>query len=225
MAAPQIENGYLKIANEIAEALYRTNLSPYEGRILWYVFRATYGYSKKSAPLSLSQIATETHLDRRNVGKAMKRLIERNIIASTIVGKRPQYSFQKDYDTWKSVYVDTQKKCVRRYTVSNKKPVPKSVQKTPATDVPFLEILDAWATILPELKKPKPLLERKKKLITRWVADEKRQNVAWWEGLFRYIRKCPHLMGHNDRGWTASFDFVIRSEMQLAKIIEGQYEW
>jgi len=41
MANPQIENGYLKIAHEIAQALARVNLSAYESRVLWVIWRKT----------------------------------------------------------------------------------------------------------------------------------------------------------------------------------------
>ena len=47
MANPQLEDGYTKIANEILEALAGINLSPYEGRALFFLIRKTYGWKKK----------------------------------------------------------------------------------------------------------------------------------------------------------------------------------
>ena len=43
MANPQSENGHIDIANEIGEALSRINFSAYESRILWVIWRKTYG--------------------------------------------------------------------------------------------------------------------------------------------------------------------------------------
>ena len=42
-ASPQCENGYTRLANEIIEALMKSNLSAYQSRILWAVWRETYG--------------------------------------------------------------------------------------------------------------------------------------------------------------------------------------
>ena len=67
MANPQIENGHAKIANEIVEALSRINLSPYESRILWVIFRKTYGWNKKMDKVPVSQISTMTGLPKQHV--------------------------------------------------------------------------------------------------------------------------------------------------------------
>ena len=54
MANPQTENGHIKIANEIIEAITRTNLSAHESRVLWYIIRKTYGFNKKMDWMALS---------------------------------------------------------------------------------------------------------------------------------------------------------------------------
>jgi hypothetical protein len=46
MANPQIEYGYTAIANDIAEALMKINLSAYESRVLWFVFARHMGGEK-----------------------------------------------------------------------------------------------------------------------------------------------------------------------------------
>lgn len=72
MANPQKENGSFPIANEIAEALMRINISPYENRVLWVVLRQTYGWKKKEDYISFSQIGKKTGLDRRLAARGMK---------------------------------------------------------------------------------------------------------------------------------------------------------
>lgn len=99
MASPQAEDGHIDIANEIAEALYRTNLSPYESRVLWFVFRKTYGWHKKCDRISYTQFE-ETGITRRHIARTLKRLEARNIVTISGNGRRLQYTFQKDYSLW-----------------------------------------------------------------------------------------------------------------------------
>ena len=55
-------------------------------------------------------------------------------------------------------------------------------------------------------------------------AGKDRQNPEWWERPFRYVAdKCPHLVGRNDRRWTADLEWIIK-QGNLIKIIEGKYE-
>lgn len=99
MVSPQIENGYLKLANEIVDALYKINLSAYESRILWFIFRKTYGWNKKSDCISYSQFE-ETGINRRHIGRALKQLKERKIVNVSGSGYKLHYTLQKDYTKW-----------------------------------------------------------------------------------------------------------------------------
>lgn len=96
--SPQIENGYLKIANEIVEALARTHLSGDESKILWVIFRKTYGFNKKTDWISYSQFKEMTGMLNPNTCRTLRRLEERNIVIKT----DNKYSFNKDYKLWKS---------------------------------------------------------------------------------------------------------------------------
>lgn len=101
MANPQSENGHIDIANEIAEALMKVNLSAYESRVLWFIFRKTYGWNKKQDWISLSQFSECTGLDRRLVHRAIKNLSSKQMI---VINKDDSYhityGFQKDYEKW-----------------------------------------------------------------------------------------------------------------------------
>ena len=44
-----------------------------------------------------------------------------------------------------------------------------------------------------------------------------------WEQFFRKVRCSSFLTGGGDRGWTATFDWILKSE-NFEKIIEGQYD-
>ena len=100
---PQIEDGYIKIANELGEALAKTNLSPYESRIFWAILRKTYGWHKKSDWISLSQFIELTGLIKPDIIRAIKKLIKKNIITQTGNDKGKEYSINKHYTKWNSL--------------------------------------------------------------------------------------------------------------------------
>lgn len=93
---PQIENGYTKIANETIEALSRTQLSGYESRIVWAIFRKTYGYGKKEDWISTSQFVAITGLNKTHISRTINNLIKRKIV--TKIGNK--ISFNKLYTQW-----------------------------------------------------------------------------------------------------------------------------
>lgn len=85
--------------------------------------------------------------------------------------------------------------------------------------VPYEEIRQAYARILPG--KPQPRLfddDRKKKLRERWSSDKKFQSVEWWERFFTAISQSSFLMDRN----TMAFDWFV-NKANFKKIIEGNY--
>ena len=97
MASPQTENGYTKIANELLEALSRTKLNSQESRILFAIFRKTYGFRKKEDWISNSQLELITGIHRCHCANTITRLKERNIVTKT--GNKIQ--FNKNYMQWR----------------------------------------------------------------------------------------------------------------------------
>jgi len=99
--SPQKENGFTPIANEIMEELGKINLSPYESRILWIIFRKTYGWKKKVDRISLSQFAESTNISIPHICRSLKKMVAKNIITQIGNGYYVTYSFQKNYKQWK----------------------------------------------------------------------------------------------------------------------------
>ena len=136
MANPQLEDGYTKIANELLEALSRSNLSPYESRVLWFVIRQTYGWKKKTDLISLSQIVKGTGIEKGNTSRALKSLILRQIVVRL---DNKQLGFNKDYDSWlrklsaetPKLSAETPKKVVSRDTKKLSVETPKLSVETP----------------------------------------------------------------------------------------------
>ena len=102
MANPQLEDGRTEIANELVDTLAKTYFSPAESKIVWSVFRKTYGWHKKSDHISYSQFEEMTGLDKRHIGAPLQRLIDRKIIFSSNAGERrmSEFGIQKNWELW-----------------------------------------------------------------------------------------------------------------------------
>lgn len=103
MAAPQKENGYTPIANEILEAVYAAKLSATQYKILMILWRYTYGYNRKNAPISQSFIAkaTDTHIS--SVRREMTKLVSWGIVREVSpagFNRAKVLEFNKNYDEW-----------------------------------------------------------------------------------------------------------------------------
>ncbi len=104
MASAQLENGYTPIANELVEALARVNLPNYEWRVLWAIWRFTYGWSKKVDRISYTEFEGLTGIARWHLPRTIASLEARNMITVTRLGDKRScsYAFQKDSDEWLS---------------------------------------------------------------------------------------------------------------------------
>lgn len=108
MANPQCENGYIRIATELYEALAKKNVygrGSANGQVICAVIRKTYGYNKKEDAISISQLITMTGLCRRTVIYALQDLEAKNVLF--IIRKMIQHGnevniikLNKDYDSW-----------------------------------------------------------------------------------------------------------------------------
>ena len=101
MADVQLEHGFTKIADEILEQMARIKLSPTQYRILFIVWRFTYGFSRKEHDLTLGFISKATGCDKRQLQRELKGLENRKIIFQKVEnGKGRKISFNKNHDEW-----------------------------------------------------------------------------------------------------------------------------
>jgi phage replication O-like protein O len=101
IANPQKENGYTSIANEILEQIAKIKLSPTQYRIIFIVWRYTYGFNRKEHELSLSFLSTATGCDKRQLQRELKSLEEKKVIDQVIKsGAYRKVSFNKNYEEW-----------------------------------------------------------------------------------------------------------------------------
>lgn len=101
VANVQTENGYTRIANEILENIAQIKLSPTQYRLIFIVWRYTYGFQRKEHNMSLTFLHEATGCDKRQIQRELTRLEERKIIFQTIKnGSYRLIQFNKNYEEW-----------------------------------------------------------------------------------------------------------------------------
>lgn len=77
----------------------QTNLSSYQYRVLWAIWRKTYGFHKKEDRISISQIVKMTNLHQAHVSRTIRELLIRNMVV-----KRGEFiGFQKYPSKWQDI--------------------------------------------------------------------------------------------------------------------------
>lgn len=96
----ELEKGYLRLANQIQDALCIVELSGREFRVLNAIVRLTYGWSKKSDRIANSLIADKTTLKVKHVSEAVLSLAYRNIIILRRIGQTRYIGVNTCLDKW-----------------------------------------------------------------------------------------------------------------------------
>ena len=79
-ASPQLEDGYIRVANELFDAVLKKLSSYRHTKVVLAVLRKTYGYQKKEDDITISQLAELTGIHRNNVGAAIKELEQMRVL-------------------------------------------------------------------------------------------------------------------------------------------------
>jgi len=105
MSSPQKENGYTPIANELLEAMYKTNFTATEFKTILLIMRYTFGFSRKEHQVSLTFISKGIGISKRYVSSAVGKLINDNILLVVKEHTDTQgriVKLNKDYDKWEN---------------------------------------------------------------------------------------------------------------------------
>jgi phage replication O-like protein O len=86
-SAPQLENGFLRVALEIEDALLLKIDTFRHEKVVRAIIRKTYGYNKKEDDITISQIAEMVGIHRNHVGKALRELEEMRVINPVRAGR------------------------------------------------------------------------------------------------------------------------------------------
>jgi phage replication O-like protein O len=96
----QLEDGYMRVANELGRAITFARLTSYQRCILDVVMRQTYGFNKLVDDIARTQFADETGIDPSDVRRTINELVEMNIITRTVGRFAHSYSVNKRYAAW-----------------------------------------------------------------------------------------------------------------------------
>jgi len=97
---PDVRNGHIDIANEIAEAFAKNRISGEEWQVLWVIIRHTWGWHKSWDKISLNQFSQETGIKKPNILRALQKLIEKNIVVRKDNKNPYSWHVNSHYDTW-----------------------------------------------------------------------------------------------------------------------------
>ncbi len=105
MSGPQLEDGYVRIANELVEALARVRLAGQECQVVWTVIRKTYGFNKKADQIPLGQIHEMTGISRVKASRLIHGLVSKKILSITNNGDRKALTIgiNKQYADWRPI--------------------------------------------------------------------------------------------------------------------------
>jgi len=90
----------------------------------------------------------------------------------------------------------------------------------PKGKIPYAEIQEEWNEIgLQKLIKMTD--KRKKKIKTRW---EQFGDIDSFKEAFKKIKESDFCNGKSNKGWKATFDWLIDNDTNMAKVLEGNYD-
>jgi len=102
MASPQPDR-YTKISNELMEKIPQYKFNGTQLRILFVIFRYTYGFNRKEWQLSVSFIANAINSHHIQVKREIKSLIISNVLTVVVqatFNSTRVLSFNKNYEEW-----------------------------------------------------------------------------------------------------------------------------
>jgi phage replication O-like protein O len=98
--SPQVEDGYIRIANSLLEAILAFGFTQRELLVLMAIMRKTYGFNKKADDMSASQIAALCNMARSHVTATLGSLAGRNVITKTVGRFGSVIGIQKNHRLW-----------------------------------------------------------------------------------------------------------------------------
>lgn len=253
MANPQTENGYIKIANEIAEKLVSFRIPGELYQVLWVILRLTYGWNKKMQKISLSRFIEFTGMQKPNIARALSKMITRKIV---IKNDNAKYGFNKNYDEWIPfighgvIKKDNGQSLSKRITSvikNDNEPLSKritplpiikdSIQKTclktgapsaPKNQTLFNEIRNYWNSNAGNPSDPASIPQIV--ALTPWRVDKLKARlkehafVEHWKKAIDKAMSSAFCRGKNDRNWKVDFSWFIENSNNYLKVLEGKYD-
>ncbi|MBS3927745.1 MAG: replication protein [Sphingomonadales bacterium] len=98
MASPQTENGYFKVANELADAIFLFPFSGPQLRLVIWVMRYSYGWRRKETQsITLDGLTSITTIPRSTLSWTIQQLVGSGVLVRS---KDLTYRLNKNYEEW-----------------------------------------------------------------------------------------------------------------------------
>ncbi len=229
-----VEDGnFTRIHNEIIEQMALGKFTAYEHKCLWFLFRMTYGWGKKEDAISLEQWQKGTGIDKRNVKRVIDSLIKRKVILCTKGadgrGHAATYGFNKYFERWETVCVDTPNKTVCVDTPFVEETVCVDTPETVCVDTPTKERKKVAAATTADVPEPMPIRDPYIAVYERYIGVVESQvageRIADWAsrlsiGAWEYVLREAH--DHNARNWKYITPILQRVEREGAPVQEAR---
>lgn len=101
MASPQLEHGYMRIANEIWEQIMMRDFTKRQRAILDLILRLSWGCQKKTARVRNQSDFELVGVGRTHVKRELEWLEAANVIRWYRTGNEHVFEFNKNHDEWK----------------------------------------------------------------------------------------------------------------------------
>lgn len=103
MGKPQTEDGYLRIANELFDAIMAFSFSGRQQKIISAVMRKTYGFNKTEDEIGLTQFVKMTGIEMKHVSTVIAELVEMKVLFVSEGRHARLIKINKNYKEWVSL--------------------------------------------------------------------------------------------------------------------------
>ena len=202
MANVQLENGYIRIANELFDEIYKRDFSKRQINILMFIIRLSYGFGRKRT-LSIKMNDFENYgVDSTKIKKELAHLVEANIIYWDT--ENNIFCLNKNYSIWcKNLVPEYNKErfsnllkqqLAKTATCQNSNP---KVAKTASLDLPKQQPVQSGDTdSVSDAVPPKDILNTMKNNIIDIYYDER---ILKFQSEFTKIVKKPFRISSDER--------------------------
>lgn len=170
------------------------------------------------------RLYSEAH-KRRFSGLLVKRERDRERLAATITKRQEVKNKQIAAITDKNAYNRGDNPHSKVKESKGEKSI---VEESKDIIYPFRDITALWNSICKSLPQVKSLNDdRRKKIKSRLLEMEPNAPQLWLDrirDLFTRVQASPFLTGDNQKGWTASFDWLFSNGNNWVKVMEGNYD-
>lgn len=242
------EDGFMRVANELTDSLLMADLTARQLKVMLAIMRKTYGFNKPMDRLTNTQIAAMTGIHHTHICAAKRQLIERKFLIadgvrigvnkvvsewisqdSLTLAKTANKTLAKSANGYKPTQLNTKDNIQK--TINTNTPLPPKggcaegykPEKRKTVRINYNEYLEAYNEIvgdrLPHAVEANAERQRKLKKLINSLATKNIDGYRAYVKAFMTAAR-PFHFGDNDRGWVATFDYLLQPKV-LTAIREG----